>query len=48
MSSLLSQLYTVLGVKKINTSPYHPKANGHVDGTLKKMLKCYAQEEPND
>ena len=51
MSSLMCQLCKLLGIKKINTSPYHPQANGLVknfNGTLKKMLKCYAQDEPTD
>ena len=51
MSSLMCQLCKLLDIKKINTSPYHPQANGLVEnfnGTLKKMLKCYAQEEPTD
>ena len=51
MSSLMCQLCTLLDIKKLNTTPYHPQANGLVEnfnGTLKKMLKCYAQEEPTD
>ena len=51
MSSLMCQLCTFLDIKKSNTTPYHPQANGLVDnfnGTLKKMLKCYAQEEPTN
>ena len=51
MSSIMCQLCKLLGIKKINTTPYHPQANGLVEnfnGTLKKMLKCYAQEEPTD
>ena len=51
MSSLMCQLCKLLDIKKLNTSPYHPQANGLVEnfnGTLKKMLKCYAQEEPTD
>ena len=51
MSSLMCQLCKLLNIKKLNTSPYHPQANVLVEnfnGTLKKMLKCYAQEEPAD
>ena len=51
LSSLMNQLCKLLSIEKIKTSPYHPQANGLVEnfnGTLKKMLKCYAQEEPND
>ena len=41
MSSLISQLCTVVGIKKTDTSSYHPQAIGLVEkinGTLKKML----------
>ena len=51
LSLLMNQLCKLLSIEKIKTSPYHPQANGLVEnfnGTLKKMLKCYAQEEPND
>ena len=51
MSSLMCQLCRLFNIKKLNTTPYHPKANGLVEnfnGTLSKMLKCYAQEEPTD
>ena len=51
MSSLMCQLCTLLDIKKLNTTPYHPQDDGLVEnfnGTLKEMLKCYAQEEPTD
>ena len=41
MSALMVQLCSFLKINKINTSPYHPQANGLVDnfnGTLQKML----------
>lgn len=48
MSALMKHLCSLLQIKKLNTSPYHPQANGLVEnfnGTLKKMLKCYSEEE---
>ena len=41
MSATMQQLCSLLHIKKLKTSPYHPQANG----TLKKMLKCYSDEE---
>ena len=41
----------LLQIRKMNTTPYHPQANGLVEnfnGTLKKMLKCYAKDEPEE
>lgn len=48
MSALMKQLCSLLKIKKLNTSPYHPQANGLVEnfnGTLKMMLKCYSEDE---
>ena len=48
MSDLVKNLCTMLGIKKIKTTPYHPQANGLVEnfnGTLKRMLKGYSNEE---
>ena len=47
ISKLMTQLYEQLGVTKINTSVYHPQANGLVErfnGTLKAMLKKFVRE----
>ena len=51
MSSLMEQMCKLLQIRKMNTTPYHPQANGLVEnfnGTLKKMLKCYAKDEPEE
>ena len=51
MSSLMDQLCRLLQIRKLNTTLYHPQANGIVEnfnGTLKKMLKCYAKDEPEE
>ena len=51
MSALMEQLCKLLQIRKMNTTPYHPQANGLVEnfnGTLKKMLKCYAKDEPEE
>ncbi|CAC5401482.1 unnamed protein product [Mytilus coruscus] len=50
MSDLMVQVYKLLSVHKMCTTPYHPAANGLVEnfnGTLKKMLKSYARKYPN-
>ena len=48
MSSLMQELCKLLSVKKLKSTPYHPEANGLVErfnGTLKRMLTCFVQEE---
>ncbi|XP_065928583.1 uncharacterized protein [Magallana gigas] len=49
MSSLITELCKLLSIRKLNNTPYHPQANGFVErfnGTLKRMLQIYAQDEP--
>ena len=51
MSALITELCRLLQVRKLCSTPYHPEGNGLVEnfnGTLKKMLRCYAQKEPHD
>lgn len=46
MSSLMSELRKLLSIRKLNTTPYHPQANGLVEmlnETLKRILQIYAQ-----
>ena len=48
MYALKQNLCSMLGIKKLKTTPYHPQAKGLVEnfnGTLKRMLKCYSNEE---
>ena len=43
-SQLLKELYSLLGVQAIRTTPYHPQTDGHVERfnqTLKNMLKSF-------
>jgi transposase InsO family protein len=52
-STLLKQLYEMLGIKGITTSPYRPQSNGKCErynGTLKKVLKklCITYEKDWD
>jgi transposase InsO family protein len=49
-SQLLAELYKLLHVEAIQTSPYHPQTDGLVERfnqTLKQMLKKTAAEEGN-
>lgn len=49
MSKMMVELCKLLQIKKLASSPYHPETNGlteRFNGTLKGMLKCYAQQEP--
>lgn len=45
-SKLIKELFTLLKVKGVTISPYHPQANGKTErfnGTLKSMLRSFAQ-----
>ena len=51
MSAIIKHLCSLLHIKKLKTSPYHPQANGLVEnfnGALIKMLKCYSDETAKD
>ena len=50
-SQLLAEVYKLLHIKPIRTTPYHPQTDGLVErfnGTLKAMLKKTAAEEGKD
>ena len=50
-SRLLAELYQLLHVDALRTSPYHPQTDGLVErfnGTLKEMLRKSAQEDGRD
>ena len=51
MSKLLSEVYRLLSVKAIRTSPYHPQTDGLVERfnqTLKAMLRKVADDDGKD
>ena len=51
MSALLQELYQMLGVKSIRTTPYHPQTDGLVERfnqTLKQMLRKVIDREGRD
>ena len=49
VSELLNQLSSLLRIRRIKTSPYHPQTDGLVErfnGTLKQMLRRFVSEAP--
>lgn len=51
MSHILHQVYQLLGIKRVRTTPYHPQTDGLVERfnqTLKSMLKKFVSETGKD
>jgi transposase InsO family protein len=52
MSKMMSQLYSMLGIRNITSSCYHAATNGLVErlnGTIKRLLKtCLIERDPRD
>ena len=51
MSSLLEEIYRLLHIKRIRTTPYHPQTDGVVErfnGTLKNMLRKFVSRSQKD
>ena len=51
MSCLLGEVYHLLQVKRIRTTPYHPQTDGLVErfnGTLKSMIKKFTSKNKKD
>ena len=51
MSTLLEEMYQLLHIKKIRTTPYHPQTDGLVErfsGTLKGMLRKFVSRSEKD
>ncbi|MEW8544650.1 MAG: reverse transcriptase domain-containing protein, partial [Candidatus Thiodiazotropha sp.] len=50
-SALMKELCKILNVTKLKSTPYHPEANGPIEkfnGTLKRMLTCFVQDEMSE
>ena len=50
-SVLLAELYELLNIHKVRTSPYHPQTDGlteRLNRTLQAMLACYVEKEQKD
>ncbi|XP_049447271.1 uncharacterized protein LOC125897860 [Epinephelus fuscoguttatus] len=51
MSTLLKQVYQLLGIKSVRTTPYHPQTDGlteRFNQTLKQMLRKFVNETGSD
>lgn len=51
MSELLKQVYQLLGIKRVRTTPYHPQTDGlteRFNQTLKQMLRKFVNETGSD
>ena len=51
MAELLNEVFRLLDISHIKTSPYHPQTDGLVErfnGTLKTMLRKFVEEHPNE
>eukprot|EP00745_Piridium_sociabile_P030960 TRINITY_DN51384_c0_g1_i5.p1 TRINITY_DN51384_c0_g1~~TRINITY_DN51384_c0_g1_i5.p1 ORF type:complete len:379 (-),score=38.43 TRINITY_DN51384_c0_g1_i5:332-1468(-) len=51
VSDLMREIYRLLSITSITTTPYHPQSNGMVErfnGTLKTMLRRVCRERPTD
>ena len=50
-SGMMDELFRLLSIRGLKTTPYHPMTNGmceRFNGTLKKMLKRMAAEQPKE
>ena len=50
-ADLMKQVFSLLGVRKLRTSPYHPQTDGQVERmnrTLKGILTAYVNKDHND
>ena len=51
VSDLMKEVYRLLSIKPLNTTPYHAQANGRVErfnGVLKTMIRRVASDRPRD
>ena len=51
MSTMIEEIYRLLHIKRIRTTPYHPQTDGLVErfnGTLKGMLKMFVSRNQKD
>ena len=51
MSTMLHEVYTLLNIKRIRTTPYHPQTDGLVErfnGSLKDMLQKFVNRNQKD